>query len=102
MDTDNINNAVFSGTGNVERKKYDPLYEIVAYDGEETVIYIGRLFGFDKMPNLVTIKGVEYTVPKKKGQAKLTSESARKLLETAPSVEDVYSIFSLGRIRKIA
>lgn len=96
-----VASSVFTSSGNVDRKKYDPIYEIVVHDGEEDVIYIGRLFAFEKVPTLVTIKGVEYLPSKKKSSAKMTAEDARKLLEGF-TTEDSFPASSLGRIRKIA
>jgi len=88
---------------NIERIKYDPIFEITVEQGTGSqireVIYIGRLFPFVVGPvqntNFVTIKGY---MPR----GKATLQNPREVLETTQLVEDTFSYNLIKKIRKIA
>ncbi len=94
-------NTVF-GTANVERKKYDPIYEMRIQIGEDEVIYVGKLFTFGVNPNLLTVRGICLSTSKKKGSPNLSEKDMLDRLEKETSVEDSFSITAFKRIRKIA
>ncbi len=95
-------NAIF-GTANVERKKYDPIYSIVLFFGEEEVIYVGKLFSFGINSNLLTIKGVCLSPVKRKGGvSNLSDKYMLEKLESETNIEDTFPVIAFKRIRKIA
>jgi hypothetical protein len=88
-------NAIF-GVANIERKKYDPLFEITVNLGNKQVIYIGRLYPFG-VDTLLTVKGVVLS----KGSIK-THEAAEKLLQKVEELDEVtFPVVSFSQIRKL-
>lgn len=85
-------------TSNIERKKYDPIYEIWVMVGDKIVKYVGRIQAFPTNINVLTVKGLQLTT----AMAKLETTEKLEKLEKEEQVEDSFPVVNVQLIRKLA
>lgn len=92
-----IGRNVLSGEGHIERKKYDPIYQIDVKIGTKRVIYIGRAGVSVIHPNLIKVSGV-----KSDGKlGELDQSRGEELLKDGHVVEVSYPSESFVEIKKL-
>lgn len=98
MGQEDFAQTVSISTANVERKKYDPVYEIWIDMGGKTVRYIGRIQSFTMNSNILTVKGVSLTP----SETKKETPEKLEMLEKETQTEDSFPVVNFKLIRKLA